>query len=607
MFTLVQAGVPCKWTNDSQHLLLEWFDVICESPSQVYHRALPFCPSSSWLHKYYTAEDLQVVKVVKGLPAEWGMCTRTVTFAKVPLALACWKDTIIVSLDSGKIIMLNGITGSQTAVLSGHTGWVGSLAFLPDGTSLVSGSEDSTIKLWDVQTGGVIKTFHGHTDFVLSVSISADCTMIASGSRDKTIRLWNIQTECCQLIEQQDWVRHVEFSPTNPHHLLFVSGGEVWHRDINGHQTKPAHNSSCIAFSLDGTQFVSCYGTDIVVQNTDSGEVVAKFHIDSNIHDCCFSPDGRLIAVAAYETAYVWDTTSSHPHPIKTIVGHTDYISSLVFSSSSSLISSSGDESVKFWQIGALQTDQVVTGPESISLTSAPIRSIILEAEDGIVVSSDSDGVVRTWDISTGLCNATFQTPAENNGLSGIQLANGRLIIYYMGQGKKLYIWDVEKGELLQTIPLGEDGGDIEDIKISEDGSRVVCLYEEFVRAWSIQTGELVGEVVLGWCEVIRSLTMDGLAVWIHSPKSGPLGWDFGIPGLPLVQLSNTPLLHPNATKLWDVNKSRIKDAVTGKVVFQLAGRFIYHTCSQWDGQYLVAGYQSGEVLILDFKHVLSR
>jgi len=68
-----------------------------------------------------------------------------------------------------------------------------------DGTLLVSGSRDDTVKLWDVQTGGVIKTFRGHTDCVLSVAISADCTMIISGSSDKTIHLWDIQISIIML------------------------------------------------------------------------------------------------------------------------------------------------------------------------------------------------------------------------------------------------------------------------------------------------------------------------------------------------------------------------------------------------------------------------
>ena len=145
--------------------------------------------------------------MVKGLPAGWGTCSRTVTFYWKPWALTCWKDTIAVGLGSGDIVTLDEITAVQTAILSGHTDWVNSLAFFPDGASLVSGSNDKTIILWDVQTGGVVKTFYGHTDCVYSVSISADCTTIASGSKDKTIRLWNIQTEeCHHVIVQQEIV-----------------------------------------------------------------------------------------------------------------------------------------------------------------------------------------------------------------------------------------------------------------------------------------------------------------------------------------------------------------------------------------------------------------
>ena len=85
----------------------------------------------------------------------------------------------------------------------------------------MSGSDDRTAKLWDVQTGGTVKIFSSHSGWVWSVSISADCTTIASGSVDGKICLWNIQTgKCYYTIKQQNIVYHVGFSPTNPQHFI---------------------------------------------------------------------------------------------------------------------------------------------------------------------------------------------------------------------------------------------------------------------------------------------------------------------------------------------------------------------------------------------------
>ena len=183
---IAQAGTSCQWATDSQRFILEYFDMISVSPSHIYCSALKFPPSSSWLHQHYSVGLSQEVKVVKGLSTGWGTCFCTVQLDQNILALAYWKDTIAVGLESNHIITLNAITGSKIAVLSGHTGTVLSLAFSPDGTSLVSGSSDKTIKLWDMQTGGVVKTFEGHTGCVLSISISGDCNIV-SGSDDKII------------------------------------------------------------------------------------------------------------------------------------------------------------------------------------------------------------------------------------------------------------------------------------------------------------------------------------------------------------------------------------------------------------------------------------
>ena len=551
--------------------------------------------------------------MVKGLPTGWGACSRIVRPGHTTVTLTCWKDSIAVGLGSGDIIILDGITGSQTATLSGHPRGVRSLAFFSDGTSLVSGSDDMNIKLWDMQTGGVIKTFCGHTNYVRSVSISSDCTVVASGSDDKTIRLWDIwMEECHHVIEQQDFVVHVRFSPTDPQCIISVSGDKVWYWNINGHQTNHVHNGFCIAFSLDGAQFVSCHGEDIVVQNSSSGRIVAKFHVaNSKIQRCCFSPDGKLIATAADKTAHVWDITSPQSHPIKTFVGHTNYITSLAYFSPSSLVSSSYDGSVRFWEISATQADPVVPDLESTSFTSAQIVFITLQAEDGIAISSDLGGVVRTWDISTGLCKASFHIPAISYILGDVRLINSSLIFVWSVKGK-IHIWNVEKGELLQIIDATWGGFDIvADVRISGDGSKVFCLHTLSIQAWSIQTGELVSEMSLVYCASERSLIVGGSRVWVHCPWLNPLGWDFGTPGSPPVQLLNPPLLLPNNplhvttnAKLWDIKQSMIKDAVTGRVVFQLPGRFAKPVKSQWDGRYLVTGYKFGEVLILDFNHV---
>ena len=244
---------------------------------------------------------------------------------------------------SGDITFLDRITGSQAATLSGHTDRARSVIFSLDGKLLVSRSDDGTVKLWDVQTGGVIKAFCGHTDLVYSVSISVDCTIIASGSCDQTFCLWDIQTgECHHTIKQQEAVDCVRFFPTNSQYLIFVSGDKVRQWNTIDHQINSTHDGSYVALSSDGTQFVLCDGTAVVVQNSDSGAVVANFHVASDItKHCCFSPDVSLIAVAAHNIIYVWDITSLDPHIIETFIGHTGEITSLAFSSPSSLISSS--------------------------------------------------------------------------------------------------------------------------------------------------------------------------------------------------------------------------------------------------------------------------
>ena len=598
----------CKWTTDSQRFILKSFDGIRDSPSYIYYSAVPFSPSSSWLHQSYAPKLSREVKVIAGLPPEWGTCSRTVLLDSIPLALACWKDVVAVGLQSRDIIFLDAITGGRTAILSGHTGWVTSLAFSSDGTSLVSGSSDKTVSIWDVQTGGVVKTFHGHTGCVSSVSISSDCNTIASGSVDQTIHLWCVRTgECCRVIEQHEVTICVNFSPTNPRRLLSVSGGKVWQWDIDGHQIGPTYDGSYVTFSSDGTRFVSCQGTVATVRNSDSGTKVSQFFgdDDSNFEYCCFSPDGKSVATSTVSPAiYVWDVTDSSPNHAKTFLGHTSYITSLALSPFP--ISASHDRSVRFWKASTPSpTMPAATDPTSMPHVLPSISSITLRTGDGIAISTHSDGVVKTWDLSTGLCKTSFQTPAEGPTQGDTQLIDGALVFVWWAD-EKIYVWGVEKGELLRTVDA--PGRDVKGVRLSGDGSKVFCLDGTSIRAWCISTGEVMGKAGFGYHSG-DSLTVDESRVWVRFPGLEPQGWDFGFLGSSPIPLSDRdiPLSRPHLDSMIGTERRnpRIKDLITGKEVLQLSGRFADPVDAWWDGQYLVAGYDSGIVLILDFLHVL--
>ena len=529
--------------------------------------------------------------------------------SRSPKTLVCWKDIVAVGLSSGDIIILNEITGTCKSTLSGHTDEVNSLDFSFDGAMLVSGSNDTTVKLWDIQTGGVIKTFHNHTNWVQSVSISPDCTVIASGAKDRTICIWDLQTGgCCHTIGgHNSYITFVCFSPTNSQLLISASGGTIYHWDINGHQIGPVCSGDALAFSSDGAYFVSWRGNFAMVRNSDSGVVLARLHIPFNsFHCCCFSPNGRFIAGAVGDRIYIWNITGPDPCLVETF-GHSGNITSITFSSSS-LISASQNRSVKFWQISSLSMNLIEGNPIPIPPTSVSIQSVSLQVEDGIAISSDSDGVVRTWNISTGFCEASFQTPAKGRTWRDSQMIDGKLILIWFAD-KKIHIWDTKKDELLQQVDVLSTGG-LWDLRISGDGAKVFFADGSIIKAWSIWTGEVMGEVRLEGNLSPHSLSLDGSKIWVHIQGSSPQGWDFGVSGLPPVLLSNMSPNRPrldlfDGTKRQNTTPSRVKDTVTGKEVFRLYGRYAKPTRTQWDGRYLIAGYNSGEVLILDFIHMI--
>ncbi|MBA2307058.1 hypothetical protein H0W26_02910, partial [Candidatus Dependentiae bacterium] len=78
--------------------------------------------------------------------------------------------------------------------LAGHTGYVSSVAYSPDGNTVLTGSWDKTARLWDVTTGKQLHILEGHMKGVNSVAYSPDGTTLLTGSEDNTTCVWDVTT-----------------------------------------------------------------------------------------------------------------------------------------------------------------------------------------------------------------------------------------------------------------------------------------------------------------------------------------------------------------------------------------------------------------------------
>ena len=518
-----------------------------------------------------------------------------------PKKLAYGSNTIAVDLNSGNIIILDTITGSQTAVLCGHTQEVSDIDFSSDGKLLVSGSYDKSIRLWDVQTGGDIREFHNHDDPVQSVSISADCTRVASASW-RAVTLWNAQTGGC-LLSKQICYAHVNFSTLHPR-VLIVLSDEIFQWDIDKDIVEPISLGPRIISSLGNPLFARCDGQDIIVQSWESREIIAQIHI-SPIHprECCFSPDFELIAVSSRGTIDVWNIVGPNPHHIATLHDRHECVT---FSSPSSLVSTSYKaRSIRFWKIRGLSAKPTATDPKSTTFATAPIVSVSFQARDGIVITSNSTGAVEIWDLLTGFWKMSFQTPATEHDQGDAKMINNILTFAWRTGNHQISVWESQNSGAPQLL------GWANNFIVSGDGSKVFLEDSFAIKVWSVWTRKLISEVKLESTEYMDPLCADGSGIWVRFEDLSTKRWDFGDLGSPPALQSNTSLERPYldfiyGTKL-RTGPCQIKNTVTGKELFRLAGEYAKPWKVKWDGQYLVASYIGREVLILNFGNLCSQ
>ena len=303
--------------------------------------------------------------------------------------------------------------------LPGHTSWIYSLAFSPDGRTLASGGWDEWIRLWDLETGTQRAVLEGHKSEVYCLAFSPDGKTLASGSANNTsvVKLWNVATgdEQTELLGHKNVVHTLGWSPDG---RWLASGGydrtvRIW--DVNGNPSAAAlqatlggfnHKLYSVLFAPDG-QALHTVQADKVTRswNRAAWETtgIPKPTVISAdpawVHATAFSPDGRLLACGYGQhqsdrsvVGHVEIREVSDGRVVTNLLGHRNFVHSLAFNRDGSQLLTGG------WD-GELRTWDVATG-QQLTRTSAhdtPILSVAFSPDGQKLASAGYDQLVRTF------------------------------------------------------------------------------------------------------------------------------------------------------------------------------------------------------------------
>ncbi|MCF6260537.1 MAG: pentapeptide repeat-containing protein [Gammaproteobacteria bacterium] len=258
--------------------------------------------------------------------------------------------------------------------LTGHSRGVTACVFSPDGQQLLSASQDTTLKLWDRNSGECINTFTGHSDWVTACAFSPDGQQLLSASRDTTLKLWNWNSgECIN---------------TFTGHLGLVT--------------------AC-AFSPDGQQLLSASDDNTLkLWDRNSGECINTFTGHSGwVTACAFSPDGQqLLSASDDNTLKLWDRNSKEC--INTFAGHSSWVTACAFSpDGQQLLSASRDTTLKLWDRNSGACINTFTGH------SHGITACAFSPDGKQLLSASRDGTLRRWHCHSGQMAQPVIRPSE--------------------------------------------------------------------------------------------------------------------------------------------------------------------------------------------------
>ncbi|MGM9736031.1 MAG: WD40 repeat domain-containing protein [Candidatus Cryptobacteroides sp.] len=424
----------------------------------------------------------------------------------------------------------------ESAVLSGHTEYVYSATYSPDGSEIVSVSRDRTVLIWDSRSGECKRVLSGHMGYVYSATYSPDGSEIVSASGDETIRIWDSRTgECKRVLSLHTWVCSATYSPDGSEIVSASADGTVriWNsrtgeckRVLSGHTDLV---QSAI-YSPDGSEIVSASCDETIrIWDSRTGECkrVLSGHT-SGVYLATYSPDGSEIVSALWNGIRIWNSRTGEC--MRVLSDHTDFVSSATYSpDGSEIVSASADKTVRIWDSRSFECKRVLSGHTDF------VHSATYSPDGSEIVSASGDGTVRIWDSRTGECKQLLSGHTKLVH-SATYSPDGSEIVS-ASWDETIRIWDSRTGECKQI--LSGHTSWVNSATYSPDGSEIVSASgDETIRIWDSRTGE---------CKRVLSGHM-----WVCSATYSPDGSE-----IVSVSLDKT-------VRIWDSRSGECKRVLSG-------------------------------------------
>jgi WD40 repeat protein len=405
-----------------------------------------------------------------------------------PTALAMTLDgrrLATASQEGGSIHLWDDTSEQETATIAGNgrsRGYL-SLAFSPDGKTLLAGGFDDKLRLFDVATAKETKQLEGHEASITAVAFSFDGKLAASGDLTGRIRLWDV---------------------------------------VKGKETVPVEASSAVSFvSVQGQKLV-LGSADGSIRHADvlTGKVLQRFKGPEGGTGAVFSDDGKIAALTGNDkegTPHLWDVVKEKE--LIQLKGATES-SGIVFSPEGKRLAlSQGEDNV-------LQLWDVKTGEMQATL-GRHLEAVAFSPDGRALLAQHPGGQFSVWEIATGKVRLRFHGPANQSRTLALA-PDGRQLA--TASNEIIRLWDLTTGKVQRA--LAAQAGTISTLAYSRDGTRLASgSADGSVRLWDPTKNQPLQHFT-GHRDTVNSLafSVDGKVLISGSADGTALVWDLEAP-----------------------------------------------------------------------------